>query len=118
MRKICFQGVSAPLALLLVGCATGWTHPNKGAAEFNADRADCMQQANASFPPAIVQPPAGPGYQAPSTTNCRATGYGTATCTTTPGQTVPGIQPPSYDANLGARMSTFSSCMQARGWRT
>jgi hypothetical protein len=101
--------VVAILAASLAGCA-GWKHPTSSDADFNRDRYQCQSETAGNFP--VTQTSMGPGYQAPSRTNCTA--YGNqANCTTTPGAYVPA---PMQDTNAMPRAFAFDSCMRARGY--
>jgi len=104
-----------PIALL-VGCAQYlWFKDGAGQSEFNVDSHECQQEAARTYPPAFVTQSYGSGYQAPSTTNCVSTGYGSVNCTTTPGVYTPPATS-QYDANLGNRRKAALSCLTARGW--
>ncbi|KAF3999308.1 hypothetical protein [Glaciimonas immobilis] len=113
-----YLGVIALLVLTtLSGCAT-WKHPYKGESDFYRDKLSCEKQAAQIYPTIIVNQ-LNPGYQSPSTTNCRRLNddrNSPVVCNTTPGMYLP----PSYsqsDVNGARREDAVNSCLKAGGWR-
>lgn len=102
------------IALLLSGCASGWSKVGATENEFAQDRYQCQMEVAAAYPVVMTQTSYGGGNQTPSRTNCQT--YGTTTnCTTTPGVYTPPVQQTS-DANVYARIGGMNSCLQSRGY--
>jgi hypothetical protein len=105
----------ASLFLALAGCTRYvWQHPYKDTGTFNQEKAQCTQQALASYPVNMVQEMIKAGYQTQSTTNCYRIGN-SVQCDTTPGRYVPPVFM-NVDTNKDGRNAAFKTCLEGHGW--
>ena len=118
MQHKIYLAMIVTLMLTLSGCAT-WKHPYKGESDFYRDKLSCEKQAAQIYPTIIVNQ-LNPGYQSPTTTNCRRINSddknSQVICNTTPGL----YMPPSYsqnDVNASRRDAAVESCLRAGDWR-
>ena|SRR5882672_8213113 len=128
LRSVLTQTCSPALAILLSACAQyQWQKYGATQIDFDRDKYECQTEAARTYPPLLVTRQIIQGYATASTTNCSGTGsaYGSSgyafgnsnvTCTTTPGQNVPGYST-TDDANAGNRSQAAKQCMYARGWQ-
>jgi hypothetical protein len=114
---------------LLAGCALldqrKWYRPNTDESTFYQDRHQCEMQAASAFPAIMSQVQTSPGVRMPqqqeTRTDCRPTGYGQVSCTTSPTGIDTSIynRPPTYatvDANAKNRSGAAQSCLYAKGY--
>lgn len=96
----------------LGGCAAamGWSRANTSEAQFNADRAQCEEQATRRYPVRMASFVS--GHEAPSQSNCSGYG-GHLNCSAAPGSYV---APRQADLNASDRNDEVRSCLQARGY--